>query len=193
MRPDVPTHPYGRRRPPVPDQSAVEGYLETRRRGYHTTPVPPELRLQQAGWSVRQVWVAERAGQTIRGPSLDYVAGEAYRREDLAVEKRARQAERSRVEHTLKALRDHADALEEGWETYKAHRGVPTEKVLKAEGKRSHSKAMKGLGNHQKALQGIHETLEKLKDDPPWNVTRTRGLSWRAHGLGQRLPSAPKE
>jgi hypothetical protein len=77
MRPDVPTHPYGRRRPPVPDQSAVEGFLETQRRGYQTKLVPPELRLAQQGWTVRQEWIAEKDRQTIRGPALENVAEEA--------------------------------------------------------------------------------------------------------------------
>jgi hypothetical protein len=163
----------------VPDQSAVEEYLETQRRGYYMTPLPSELRLQQAGWAVRQEWVAEKDGQTIRGPSLDYVAGEAYRREDLASAKRARQAERSRIDAYLKALRDHADAHDKGWKTYRANT-VEVErpgKVVKLNGgssmvtkphpeRRSHSKAMKGLDACDQAFHGIYTTLEKLKDDP---------------------------
>jgi hypothetical protein len=134
--------------------------------GYQTTLVPPELRLAQHGWKVRQEWIAERDGQTIRGPSLDYVAGEAYRREDRASEKRARQAERSRIEGYVKSLGEYVEMHDTGWETYKANHSVSTEKVGTSESKRSHSKALKGLDSCFKALRGIHDTVARLKDDP---------------------------
>jgi hypothetical protein len=163
----------------VPEQSAVEQYLETQRRGYHTTPAPPEMRLQQAGWSIRQEWIAEKDGQTVRAPSTESLAAEVYRREDLASDRRARQAERSRIAAALKSLRIHADAFGDGWETYKANT-VEVErpgKVVKLNDgssmvtrpyreKRSHSKALKGLDSCSKALRGIHETVARLKDDP---------------------------
>jgi hypothetical protein len=107
------------------------------------------------------------------------VAEEAYRREDLASDRRAQHAERRRIDGYLKSVRSLCDAHDKGWETYKANT-VKVErpgKVVKLKDgssmvtkpyseARSHSKAMKGLDDCQKALHGIHETLAKLKDDP---------------------------